>query len=772
MAVGDRLKAKICVEIIRYYDENSNFGILVASILEVEAGEPAYNTGENIVIRGVMPQPKRYADYMFEGEECEDPKWGKQYICKSIYHSLLLNEDDVDGQRKYLETLFTETRVALLYRGLKDPYQALLNKDVQSLVTVSGVGFKTAHYMINKFERDLAKSRIYVELADYELTPNMVNKLYDHFQSADLVIQNVTNNPYTLMALPDIGWKRCDAIAMKKGMGIYAPERVEAYVKYYLSMMANQGYTYIYSNEQLMPALLEIFGNDIPDEAIAAGIKRLGKKLWWSEDKEAVGIASYIRLEQDIAKKLIELRDAPNTFKYDGWEEVIAQREETQGWKFTEQQIFGIKTSLENQVTIITGLGGTGKSSIVAGVVEVLKNYEYAQCALSGRAAARLAEVTDCEGFTIHRLLDYPKGDSDHQGFAYNQDRLLPYDIIIVDEISMVDGDLFYKLIRAIKPGAKLIMLGDVGQLESIGCSNIANDLIESSEIVSVVLDKIHRQAEASAIITESIKARNGVQVVDKEYVGTTVKGELQDLTYTCYSDANNTFYKILQLVSNLLTQGTSIQDLQVIVPIKERGNACTWNLNLAIQELYNPLKPNQDEIFIHYSKNKDGIIRVGDKVINVVNNYKAVTYVGQWDIADVEETEEMGENCPIFNGNMGTVIAINKKREELIVDFIGIGKILIDKSHLNSIVLGYAVTVHKCQGSEFPYVIFGCDYSSYSLLTRQMIYTAITRAKKHCYVLAQTGALRYAIAQNKLVTKQTILKSALYDIAHPKLVF
>lgn len=772
MANGDKIKAKICVETIRYYDDNSNFGIITASIKQVEIGNPVLNTYDRISIKGNMPKPKRYSEYMFEGEETTDPKWGVQYQCRNMYHSILLNEDDKHGQRKYLETLYAENRVQLLYDNLEDPYNTLLNKDVKSLIEIKGLGFKTVNYMINKFERDLAKSRIFVELGDYNLTPNMVNKLYEHYKSADLVIQNVTTNPYVLMQLPDIGWKRCDAIAQSKGMGKYAPERIEAYLTYYFSMMANAGYTYIYANEQLMPTLLEVFGEEIPDEAIGAAIKRMGNKLWWSEDKEAVGFSKYIKLEQKIAQKLIELRDAPNEFKYDGWEEIIKKKEQEQGWEFTEQQMIGIKESLENQVTIITGLGGTGKSSIVAGVVEVLKTYDYAQCALSGRAAARLAEVTGTEGYTIHRLLDFPKGSDEHQKFGYHEEKHLPYDIIILDEISMVDGELFYHLIRAIKPGAKLIMLGDVGQLESIGCSNIANDLIESPEIVSVVLDKIHRQAEASAIITESIKARNGTQVIEKEYVGEVTKGELQDLTYTCYSDASNTYYKILQLMSNLLEEGHSIEDIQVVVPVKERGNAGTWNLNLAIQEMYNPLKENEEEIFIQYEKGRVGTIRVGDKVINILNNYNAVTYEGQWNTYDKEEIEELGEGCSVFNGNMGTVIAINKERSEIVVDFVGIGKILITKSNLPSIMLGYAVTVHKCQGSEFPYVIFGCDFSAYSLLTRQMIYTAITRAKKHCYVVAQNSALRYAVSQNKIVTKQTILKAALYEIAHPKLVF
>ena len=768
MADGDRINVTIQVSTVRFYNEESNFGIITAFIDEVHEGEPILDNWGKITLKGNMPFPRKMGSYLVEAEEVTDKKWGKQYQVIKMLTTVLLKKDDKDGQRKYLETLFTEKQVSDLYEALDDPYKVLIEKNVKELVKVKGCGFKTAGRMMAKFEKDIFKSRIYVELSEYDLSPKMIDRLYNHYKNADIVIENVKRNPYILMSIHNIGWSKCDSIALKGGMGIYSPERIEAFLSYYLYTKAQEGYTYLYSNEQLMPALLETFGDEIPDDAIAAGIKRMGKKIWWSDDKEAIGLAKYVKLEMKTAKKLIELRNAPNEFEYDGWEEVIKRKEEEQGWCFTEQQMEGIKASLENQVVIITGLGGTGKSSIVAGVVEVLKNYKYAQCALSGRAAARLAEVTGQDGFTIHRLLGYPSGDDEHQKFVFHEDFPLDMDIVILDEISMVDGELFYNLIRALKPGTKLIMLGDVGQLESIGCSNIANDLIESPEIVSVILDKIHRQAEASAIITESIKARNGIQVIDKNFAGIVTKGELQDLSYDCYSDGGNTLYKVMGYVSELHEDGVDVMDFQVVVPIKER-DAGTWNLNQAIQELCN--EKAEKEITVDYDKDHNGYIRTGDKVINIKNNYKARTYNGQWDV-DEDETEGMGESCPIFNGNMGIVLDINEKRKEAIVDFIGIGKVLITKDMMSSIMLGYAVTVHKCQGSEFPYVIFAMDFSSYALLTRQLVYTAITRAQKHCYVVAQTSALRYAVAQNSVINKQTLLQGALYDAAHPKLVF
>lgn len=771
------IEAKIKIEKIVFYREESNFGILGASIVEMLNGkEPELNSFDNFTIKGSMSEPILGGQYTLKAKKIADKKYGDQYQIITMCTQIAVDENDEKGKRVYLETIFTENQVANLYETLADPYKTFMSKDVASLVTVKGIGLKTANLMLAKFNKNIELSRMYTELEEYELTAPIIIRLLNHYGSPDLAIEKVKKNPYALMEVDGIGWKKCDTIAMNHGMGRYSHERVEAFIIYYLNTAAEDGYTFVYANEQLMPGIMENLGEDIPDEPIGVAMHNLENRLWWSQDHEQIGLKRYVSLENKIAEKLIELRDAKNEFKYDGWEGVIAQKERDQGWEYTDQQKKGIQTVLENNVTIVSGLAGTGKSTIVSAILDVLKNYKSVQCALAGKAAARMAEITGQEGYTIHRLLGYPLGESEHGMFTFHEENYLLADIVILDEISMVNGQLFYSLIRALRPGTKFIMLGDIGQLESIGCCNIAHDLIASAEIPSIELDKIHRQAAASAIITDSIKIRHGVQVIGKEWAGIETRGELQDLTYECYSDINNTFYKIMERVATLYGNGCKVRDMQVIVPTKERG-AGTWNLNLAMQEICNP-DIGQKSMWISYDSKHSACLRIGDKVINVKNNYSSVAYDGQWEWDDKDfDDENDGKKrvervVPVFNGNMGIVKAINDEKRQIIVAFDGIGELLIKSEYLQGIMLGYAITVHKSQGSQADNIIFGCDFNSFKLLSKELVYTAITRAKKHCYVIAQNSALRYAINQNAVSTKQTMLQGFLSTAAHPKLVF
>lgn len=730
---------------------------------EVEI-HPIYKT---FTVVGIMPYLMEDADYEISATEVENKKYGKQYQVNSINLYLPNGIESKEGQKEFLDIIFTKLQVKEMYEALDDPYMTLKDGDISSLVKVKNCGMKTAVAWIDKFKTYMPLSNAMKELSEYGLTEALLRRIVNHYKSSDIAVEIIQNKPYKLIEVNGVGWHKCDEIAMKGGLKPDSPERIGTYILYYLQERANEGYSYIPADANteiengivsktqkpinFIDTMIEFFGDDISDEALKGGLDYVNDQLWFSDDRKFVGLKRIYDLEMSVAENLIRIRDGENDFKYSNWKDIIKQKEIDQGWEYNEQQIEGIKAVLENQVVVITGKAGTGKSSIVDAMIAVLQGYSYAQTALSGRAAARMAEITHEEGYTIHRLLGFPKGDRDHGGFVFHEDNKLPRDIIILDEVSMVDGELFNRLVKAIKTGSKLIMLGDTGQLECIGCMNIAADLIESKEIVSIELSQIHRQAANSGIITESIKAREGIQLIEKDWIGTEVRGKLNDLVLDCFSDKSNTFYKVMQHTSSELEDGTDIMDLMVIAP-SYKNESGVDNLNAALQSLYNPDSSEKKEVFVQKSS-KAWILREGDKIINVQNDYYAKNKF----------------TAGIFNGNIGVVKNIDIDANTIAVDFQDIpGIMILPKKNWKDLELGYAITCHKAQGSQCKKVIVGLDFGSFIQLSREWVYTAMTRAIDKCYMVAQNNALRYAVSKNSISVKRThLVKLLAYKAAN-----
>lgn len=755
--VDDIIKCTVEIEQIRFYKDD--WGILIASVNQIKSGTPAYDRKGFITLKGTMAEPKVGNQYFLTASEVDDPTYGKQYEIKCMANIVDIDTTDKIGQKRYLLTLFTEGQVEAMYEALDDPFKTLNDEDIQSLIKVKGCGVTNAVKWTDKFSKNLHMSKMYVELEEYGLTTNMLMKLLNKYKQPDLVIQKVKENPYVLSEVKGIGWKKCDEIALAGGLGKFNVERIKALILYYLEQQAVEGFSFV-SPDELMGAIVEHIGEDVPDLAIGESIHGMPDKLWWNKDKTKIGLKRYRTLEENIAKDLLRIRDAESNFKYDNWEDVIKHMEHQQGWEYTDQQLEGIKMVLDNNVVCVHGYSGTGKSTIANAMLETLKMYSHALTALSGRAAARIAEITGEEGYTIHRLLGYPCMDEQaKQKFYFHDENPLPFDIIIVDEISMIGGYLFSFLLRAIRSGAKVVLLGDIGQLKSIGECNVAADIINSEHIPTLFLNQIHRQAKKSAIITDSIKIRTGSQIIEKDWAGEETRGELQDLTLDCYSDKSNTYYKTLQHFQTQFQNVVNILDIQVICPVKKIGDASTWSINNAIQDLYNPKEKRKKELAVFYGLGYTGVLREGDKVINTKNSYKTLN-------------PETGKKTPVFNGNIGIIRSINESESTMIVDFKDIGTVLITKDMLKFIELGYAISAHRSQGSQWERVIVAIDYSSYALLSRELIYTVITRAQKHCTLVAQNSALRYATCQEGVSVKETHLVEILDELVNPVLDF
>ena len=686
-----------------------------------------YNTSYRII--GILQPNERYG--------------GMQY--NVVYSQEVYVFDTYNKQVAFLNCILTQKQLNNLIKAYpQNPIKPLEDRDLNALTKVSGIGERTAYKLITRFESCRDKGKAYVELATYGITATMINKLVEHYESPDIAVAKIKENPYLLIEdVTGIGFSKADEIALKGGLDKFDWKRCKAYIIHYFRERASEGHSFVLYDELVDAVEQELEG--MPYESIQEAMRNLEKenKIWFKDtgDDILVALKYYYTLESNVAKHLKRLMEAPSNLDINEEEAMrrIGEQEAKQGWKFTEQQLEGIFTAMNNNVTIIRGYGGTGKSSCVTGLLACAdEDYRFKQCALSGKASVNLTDITGQEGYTIHRLLEV---DPITGKFNHNEYFPLFTDLVILDEGSMVDVALFESLIQAIPTGAKLIILGDTNQLESIGVGNILLDMIDSGEVPVVTFDKVHRQGAKSAIIGESIKIAQGQKPVGYGWEGTNVLGELKDLKYigfTCDRDSKKpTIDLIMKEFKTLYNECKDISQIAVIVPTRERGTGCL-PINILIQDYVLP--PLEKRGFYCNCGGYD--IYKGDKVINLKNARP--------------RPNQAIVSAPIYNGNMGEVIEVGF--DYLKVDFYNIGEVYIYKSHLENIALGYAITVHKSQGSTIPYTISAIDFSHFSMLTRQLVYTTMTRAKKKCVMIFETNALIKAINTNKITQKDTFL--------------
>ena len=756
------------------------FGIVKWNIVDVLEGNPTADGLDNVIITGKYEEEIDTSEtYTILAKEVEHPQYGKQY--ELMFIGKLLDLNNTNNQKAFLKTFLTEGQISEMFRVLRDPLKTIQEHDIPALKKVKGVGDYISKRIIERFEAGKDYCSVYLELDDMGLTPKFIQKLVSQYRNPDKVIQIVKNNPYQLsFDIEGIGFRTADKIALSNGMNPKSESRIEGYIHYLLSDLGEMGNSYIPAGELTAyifnefggkDEILEVFYDD-EGKAIGTNIKKAISNMEEKgiitveeteiKSKRKVYLTKYYKLEKEIAYHLKRIASADNGFVFNNWLKVVKEQEQIQGWEFTQEQIDGIKTCLENQVCLITGGAGTGKTSVLSGALQALRCYEgkysFAQCSLAGKAAARMQEVTGEEGSTIHRLLGYkPPGR-----FTCNEECPLFHDIIIVDEISLIGGEIFLSLIKAIKAGSKLIVLGDLGQLESIGSLNLASDLYNSNYVKTVELTKIHRQAQKSGIIIASKKIRDGEQLFNKSYEGDLTLGELQDMHFSISSSKAEIRNKAIETYkrywnSNLVS-GT--MDIQILAPVKERGDASVFNLNLDIQEFINPPSPDKEEIKINYGKDKFFNLREGDKVMNVKNNYELSN--SNW--KDVE----------VFNGWTGTVEEIDTIRSEVTIYFPIIqDSVIFPFSILQKhIILGYASTVHKYQGSSSKVIIGVLDYSTPpDMRTKELLYTMITRAEEECAIIGQNVAIHNAINTSGVADKNTFLVELLDDENETKLI-
>lgn len=755
-------------------NSDDSFGIVVWTILDVVEGSPNADIYDNITVTGYYEEEIEYGKtYTILAKETNHEKYGVQY--ELLFIGEIINFTSIGNQKSFLKTFLTDGQIEEMFKVLDDPLDIIQKHDINSLKKVHGIGDYISEKIIERFEDCKDYCNVYLELDGLGLTPKFIQRLINKYNNPNKIIDIVKNNPYQLtFDIEGIGFKTADKIAINNGVSPKSKERIKAFINYLLEELGEAGDSYIYADELTEYIYEELGGKDEVLEFyyddngnrvgnnIGDAINELKKdNILILEDNEnkserRVYLVKYYELEKEIANHIKRITEANNKFEFGDWQELIKKQEEEQGWEFTNQQIEGIQTCLEKQLVFIAGCAGTGKTSVLNGALEALRCYEgeysFAQTSLAGKAAARMQEVTGEEGFTIHRLLGYNPAI----GFAYNEYNPLPYDIIILDEVSLIGGEIFLSLIQAIRTGSKLIILGDMGQLPSIGCLNLAQDLYNSKYISMIELTKIHRQAEMSGIIVASQAVRKGKPLFKRNYEGVMTIGELRDMHFDVNSNKDEIKAKTMGYFKTYWNSElvSDIMDIQVLAPVKERGEASVFNLNLEIQEYINPHSRIKNEYKISYNKDKSFYLREGDKVLNIKNSRK---------LYNLE-----GIKTPIFNGWTGMLTKLDFMMNEATVYFPIINdSIIFGLSDLKKhIILGYTTTVHKYEGSSCKVVIGVLDYSTPpSMRNKELVYTLMTRAEKECVYVVQNKAFDDAIQVSGILHKNTFLLELL-DVA------
>ncbi len=732
------------VKAIIFHSEENSYTILKVKVTDAteNLGLFVYDDFDYVTVTGYFPVPMRGEEIKFFGKFKEHNRYGMQYVVNNYEK---LSDTSIPGLIEYLSSdLFKGVGVKTaqnIVTTLGTDVIKMVIDDRDVLKRVPKLSSKLIDVIYDGIIENKAAENTLIKLYGYGITPKMAIKIYKFYQNETIAI--IEKNPYQLIYdIEGIGFERADQIAKKLGFEDDHPLRVKAMIMYLYNLMGiNYGHTFLYY-EQLLEYLVNTLNKSkqlIDEGLIRKYINELVEEGMFIHEDEIIKLKSINYAELNVVDKLQEM----STFEPEDIDEIqvdkyITLYESINDISYTMLQKKAIKKALSSNVFILTGGPGTGKTTVIKGLVFVYCKYhqipimynnplfDIKLVAPTGRAAKRMNETTSLYSETIHRFLGY----SFDGKFMFNKDNLVDAKVIIVDEASMIDIFLASQLFQAIPKDTKVIIVGDEDQLPSVGPGQVLKDLIDCDMIDYTKLNTIHRQANDSNIIKLAYSINNATIPHDITKV-------YDDRMFVEESSIN--FHKrLINSIQYLLNQGYDLfDDIQILIPMY-RGNTGIDSVNRLIQQEFNP---NTTKVIEH----GDREFRIGDKVIQLVNQ--------------VEDN--------IMNGDQGIVVGITNE-EILIVDFIG-NEVAYKKGDLINLKHAYAMSIHKSQGSEYKVVLMPL-YRSYSImLKRKLIYTAVTRAKEKLIVMGDLSAMKYGVESIE-APRQSILKDRIInEITNPQ---
>lgn len=704
------LKLRCVIERITFQNPENGYSVMKVKV-------KGYN--DLVTLVGNLLEVPVGSVLLCEGDWKVDKRFGSQFVCQSWEEVMPAT---AYGIEKYLGSG--------LVKGIGPKFAQLIVKqfgldtievietDIQRLYEVPGIGKKRVEKIRESWEKQKDIKNVMLFLQGYGVSTAYAAKIYRQYGKES--IDKVKENPYRLADdIWGIGFKTADGIANKMGYEKNDIRRCQSGIIYTLNQLANEGHVYA-EEEQLVKAALDLL--EAEEEPIRAALTNMIQTEEVKMEEEAIYLPPFYFAEVGTANRLLALVEGQEKELFIRPMDLQALSKET-GVEYDEVQLQAIEEAIRSKVMVLTGGPGTGKTTTTQGVIAALKHMgmRILLAAPTGRAAKRMSEATGMEAKTIHRLLEFNPKD----GYKRNDENPLEGDALIVDECSMIDIVLMNCLMKAVPCSMRVVFVGDIDQLPSVGAGNVLRDLIDSKKIPVIRLTRIFRQAQTSRIVM-SAHAINQGRFPDIS------NGKETDFFFIQQEDAEKAAEDIVNLVKNRLPKAYSqkTSQIQVLTPM-QRGVVGAANLNMALQNALNP-SPT--------ALNRGGYsFRQGDRVMQLRNNY------------DKE----------VFNGDLGYIESVDTEERTLMVNFED-RLVEYEASELDELTLAYATTIHKSQGSEYPIVVMPVLMTHYVMLQRNLIYTGITRAKKICVLIGSKKALSFAIRNMSVLKRNSKLKERL----------